>query len=185
MLQPLCLATSCTGGWRSAHAGRKTHPPSALPGNTPLVPVRSGWLALGWVVAASWRLTLLHQRSLQRRGRRLATVGFGIGREKDPHTVDESIAIADLLAAAQGYQVESQGTAIQKGPRPGRNLPRSISAGLSRLARLDRNRQSGWRYLGAAQPALPPLHHQNRAWLQPGASVVFFPARCPCAGWCS
>lgn len=33
----------------------------------------------------------------------LPTVGFGIGREEDAHTVDESIAVADLLTAAQGY----------------------------------------------------------------------------------
>jgi putative selenium metabolism hydrolase len=34
----------------------------------------------------------------------IPTVGFGIGREEDAHIVDESIAVADLLAAAMGYQ---------------------------------------------------------------------------------
>jgi len=34
----------------------------------------------------------------------IPTVGFGIGREEDAHTVDESIAVADLLTAARGYQ---------------------------------------------------------------------------------
>jgi len=34
----------------------------------------------------------------------IPTVGFGIGREEDAHIVDESIAVADLLTAAQGYQ---------------------------------------------------------------------------------
>jgi putative selenium metabolism hydrolase len=34
----------------------------------------------------------------------IPTVGFGIGREEDAHTVDESIAIADLLTAARGFQ---------------------------------------------------------------------------------
>lgn len=34
----------------------------------------------------------------------IPTVGFGIGREQDAHTVDESIAVADLLTAARGYQ---------------------------------------------------------------------------------
>jgi len=34
----------------------------------------------------------------------IPTVGFGIGREEDAHTVDESIAVADLLTAAKGYQ---------------------------------------------------------------------------------
>lgn len=34
----------------------------------------------------------------------IPTVGFGIGREEDAHIVDESIAVADLLTAAKGYQ---------------------------------------------------------------------------------
>jgi putative selenium metabolism hydrolase len=34
----------------------------------------------------------------------IPTVGFGIGREEDAHTVDESISILDLMIAAQGYQ---------------------------------------------------------------------------------
>jgi putative selenium metabolism hydrolase len=34
----------------------------------------------------------------------IPTVGFGIGREEDAHIVDESIAVADLLTAARGYQ---------------------------------------------------------------------------------
>lgn len=34
----------------------------------------------------------------------IPTVGFGIGREEDAHTVDESVAIADMATAAQGYQ---------------------------------------------------------------------------------
>jgi len=34
----------------------------------------------------------------------IPTVGFGIGREEDAHIVDESIAVADLLTAAEGYQ---------------------------------------------------------------------------------
>jgi putative selenium metabolism hydrolase len=34
----------------------------------------------------------------------IPTVGFGIGREEDAHTVDESIAVSDLLTAARGYQ---------------------------------------------------------------------------------
>jgi putative selenium metabolism hydrolase len=34
----------------------------------------------------------------------IPTVGFGIGREEDAHVVDESISIADLHTAAQGYQ---------------------------------------------------------------------------------
>lgn len=34
----------------------------------------------------------------------IPTVGFGIGREEDAHIVDESIAVADLLTAAAGYQ---------------------------------------------------------------------------------
>ncbi|MFH2112921.1 MAG: YgeY family selenium metabolism-linked hydrolase [Spirochaetota bacterium] len=34
----------------------------------------------------------------------IPTVGFGIGREEDAHTVDESISIADLMIAAKGYQ---------------------------------------------------------------------------------
>lgn len=34
----------------------------------------------------------------------IPTVGFGIGREEDAHIADESIAVADLLTAARGYQ---------------------------------------------------------------------------------
>jgi putative selenium metabolism hydrolase len=34
----------------------------------------------------------------------IPTIGFGIGREEDAHTVDESIAVDDLLKAALGYQ---------------------------------------------------------------------------------
>lgn len=34
----------------------------------------------------------------------IPTVGFGIGREEDAHIVDESIAVADLFTALQGYQ---------------------------------------------------------------------------------
>jgi len=34
----------------------------------------------------------------------IPTIGFGIGREEDAHIVDESIAVADLRAAARGYQ---------------------------------------------------------------------------------
>ncbi len=34
----------------------------------------------------------------------IPTIGFGIGREEDAHIVDESIAVADLLTAARGYQ---------------------------------------------------------------------------------
>jgi putative selenium metabolism hydrolase len=34
----------------------------------------------------------------------IPTVGFGIGREEDAHTVDESIAIADMAIAERGYQ---------------------------------------------------------------------------------
>lgn len=34
----------------------------------------------------------------------IPTIGFGIGREEDAHTVDESIAVNDLLTAAHGYQ---------------------------------------------------------------------------------
>jgi putative selenium metabolism hydrolase len=33
----------------------------------------------------------------------IPTVGFGLGREVDAHTIDESIAIADLFTAARGY----------------------------------------------------------------------------------
>jgi acetylornithine deacetylase/succinyl-diaminopimelate desuccinylase-like protein len=32
------------------------------------------------------------------------TVGFGLGREIEAHTVDESVALADLQAACQGYR---------------------------------------------------------------------------------
>ncbi len=35
--------------------------------------------------------------------RGLPTVGYGVGREADAHTVDESIAIDDLYRCAQGY----------------------------------------------------------------------------------
>jgi acetylornithine deacetylase/succinyl-diaminopimelate desuccinylase-like protein len=31
------------------------------------------------------------------------TVGYGVGREADAHTVDESIAVADLYRCARGY----------------------------------------------------------------------------------
>lgn len=34
----------------------------------------------------------------------IPTIGFGIGREEDAHIVDESIAVADLVTAAKGYQ---------------------------------------------------------------------------------
>ena len=34
----------------------------------------------------------------------IPTVGFGIGREEDAHTVDESVAIEDMATAARGYQ---------------------------------------------------------------------------------
>lgn len=34
----------------------------------------------------------------------LPTVGFGIGREEDAHTVDESISLSDLHTAVAGYQ---------------------------------------------------------------------------------
>ncbi len=34
----------------------------------------------------------------------IPTVGFGIAREEDAHTVDESIEVKDLLSAEQGYQ---------------------------------------------------------------------------------
>jgi putative selenium metabolism hydrolase len=34
----------------------------------------------------------------------IPTIGFGIGREQEAHTVDESIALEDLLIAARGYQ---------------------------------------------------------------------------------
>ena len=34
----------------------------------------------------------------------IPTVGFGIGREEDAHTVDESISIADMALAERGYQ---------------------------------------------------------------------------------
>ena len=34
----------------------------------------------------------------------IPTIGFGIGHEEDAHTVDESIALNDLLKAALGYQ---------------------------------------------------------------------------------
>jgi acetylornithine deacetylase/succinyl-diaminopimelate desuccinylase-like protein len=31
------------------------------------------------------------------------TIGYGLGREEDAHTIDESIRIADLFQAANGY----------------------------------------------------------------------------------
>lgn len=34
----------------------------------------------------------------------IPTIGFGLGKETDAHTVNESISIEDLQAAAQGYQ---------------------------------------------------------------------------------
>jgi len=34
----------------------------------------------------------------------IPTIGFGLGKEKDAHTVDESIAIIDLLKALNAYQ---------------------------------------------------------------------------------
>jgi acetylornithine deacetylase/succinyl-diaminopimelate desuccinylase-like protein len=33
----------------------------------------------------------------------IPTVGFGIGREIDAHTIDESIAVTDRFTAARGY----------------------------------------------------------------------------------
>jgi putative selenium metabolism hydrolase len=35
----------------------------------------------------------------------IPTVGFGLGKETDAHTADESIAISDLLLASEGYKV--------------------------------------------------------------------------------
>ena len=34
----------------------------------------------------------------------LPTIGYGLGKETDAHTIDESISIDELLQAAQGYQ---------------------------------------------------------------------------------
>jgi acetylornithine deacetylase/succinyl-diaminopimelate desuccinylase-like protein len=34
----------------------------------------------------------------------IPTIGFGLGKETDAHTADESIAINDLLKATIGYQ---------------------------------------------------------------------------------
>lgn len=43
----------------------------------------------------------------------IPTIGYGLGKESDAHTVDESIALKDLLQAAHGYQVIVEGVMKQ------------------------------------------------------------------------
>jgi len=38
----------------------------------------------------------------------IPTIGFGLGREEDAHTIDESIALADLFSAERGYRAMIQ-----------------------------------------------------------------------------
>ncbi len=48
----------------------------------------------------------------------IPTIGYGLGKESDAHTVDESISLTDLHHAAKGYQVIIEGVLNQASVRP-------------------------------------------------------------------
>ncbi len=43
----------------------------------------------------------------------IPTIGYGLGKESDAHTVDESISLTDLHQAAKGYKVMVEGVLNQ------------------------------------------------------------------------
>jgi putative selenium metabolism hydrolase len=92
---------TCTG---HTFVGKKFFPAWILSEDHPLVGAALRGLKSVGIEAAlgAYRFCTNAAYSAGRAG--IPTIGFGIGREEDAHTVDESIAIEDLYLAERGYQ---------------------------------------------------------------------------------